>query len=174
MSSEIIYNRQFIKVDNESVIPFLEMGSSNCYEASGKGRKRARSWGNSYTFTNGIIVKNIDLLDAIDKFEEQTKLNCIGNTKRYGEGWGYDANKFGYHVGVSFYGKTTSSTSFSAFRAYYSNAIKKALTIEELWELGGIRITLTVYRWRDEDITDKGLEIKPNVTFLSLREQASS
>jgi hypothetical protein len=167
MSYDIIYNRQFIKVDENRVIPFLEMGSNNCYEASGNGRKRARSWGNSFGFTNGkLIANNEDILKEIDNFEESTKQNCIENSERYGEGWEYDPKRFGYHTGISFYGKSTRSTSFDAFKSYYKNGIKEAMTIEELWE-NDIRITLHVYRWLDEHITSKGLEIKPDVTFTS-------
>ena len=167
MSFDIIYNRQFIKVDENQVIPFLEMGSNNCYEASGNGRKRARDWGSSLFLTNGkIITNNEDLLKEIDKLEESTKQNCFNNTKQYGEGWEYDSKRFGYHTGISFYGKSTSSTSFSAFKSYHKNGIKEAMTIEELLEYD-IKISLNVYRWVDKDITDKGLEIKPNVTFTS-------
>ena len=165
MSYDIIYNRQFIKVDENRVIPFLEMGSSNCYELS--NRKRARSWGNSFGFTNGeIIANNEDILKEIDDYEIRIKESCINNTKQYGEGWEYDPKRFSYHSGISFYGKTTRNTSFSAFKSYYKNAIKEAMTIEELWE-NDIRISIYVYRWKDEDITSKELEIKPDVTFTS-------
>ena len=167
MSYEIIYNRQFIKVDEQHVIPFLEMGSNNCYEATGNGRKRARSWSSVLFLTNGkMVVKNEDLLKEIDKLEEETKEKCVRNTEEYGDGWEYNPKRFGYHVGVSFYGKHTSSTSFSAFKSFYNNGIKEAMTIEELWE-NNVRISLHVYRWEDKNITDKGLEIKPDVTFTS-------
>lgn len=167
MSYDIIYNRQFIKVDDNHVIPFLELGSNNTYEAYGTGRKRARSWGNSYGFTNSkLIVNNDDLLNEIDKFEIETIERCKRNTQEYGEGWEYDPKRFGYHVGITFYGKKTRDVTFSAFKSYYKNGIKEAMTIEELWE-NDVRITLHVYRWKDEDITNKGLEIKPDVTFTS-------
>jgi hypothetical protein len=167
MSYDIIYNRQFIKVDEQQVIPFLEMGSNNCYEATGTGRKRARDWGNSFGLTNGkMIVKGEDLLKEIDKLEEETKERCIQNTQQYGEGWEYNPKRFGYHTGVAFYGRHTSSTSFNSFKSYYKNGINEAMTIEELLE-NDIRITINVYRWLDEDITSKGLEIKPPVTFTS-------
>ena len=167
MSYDIIYNRQFIKVDEQRVITFLEIGSNNCYEASGTGRKRSRSWGSSIGFTDGkLIVKGEDLLNEIDKLEESTKEKCIQYTQQHGEGWKYNPKRFGYHVGVSFYGKRTSDTSFNSFKTYYKNGIKEAMSIEELSE-NGIRITIHVYRWLDEHITSKGLEIKPDVTFTS-------
>jgi hypothetical protein len=167
MSYDIIYNRQFIKVDEQQVIPFLEMGSNNCYEATGTGRKRARDWGNSFGFTNGkMIVSNEELLKEIDKLEEDTKKSCLDYSKQHGEGWEYNPKRFGYHVGVSFYGKHTSGVSFNSFKSYYKNGIKEAMTIEELLE-NDITITLHVYRWLDEHITSKGLEIKPDVTFTS-------
>lgn len=167
MSYDIIYNRQFIKVDEQQVIPFLEMGSNNCYEATGTGRKRARDWGNSFGFTNGkMIVSNEKLLKEIDKLEEDTKKSCVEYTKQHGEGWEYNPKRFGYHIGLSFYGKHTSGVSFNSFKSYYNNGIKEALTIEELYE-NDIRITIHVYRWLDEQITSKGLEIKPDVTFTS-------
>lgn len=174
MSYEIIYNRQFIKVDDNRVIPFLEMGSNNCYEATGSGRKRARSWGNSYGFTNGcIIAYNDELLYNIDNYEKEIIERSKKNVEEYGDSWAYDPKRFGYHTGISFYGRGTRSTTFSAFRSYYKNGIKTAKTIEELKE-HGVQFYLTVYRWKDEDILSKGLEIKPDVTFESTEQMINT
>lgn len=174
MSYEIIYNRQFIKVDNDKVIQMLEMGSNNCYDAYGNGRRRSRSWGSSRQFTDeSMIVNNTRLLELIDKFESETKERSESNATEYkDDSWAYDPKRFGYHVGVAFYGRNTRSTTFSAFRSYYANAIKKAMTIEQLGEYN-IKVTITVYRWKDEDITSKGLEIKPDVTFTDTQHMIS-
>lgn len=174
MSYDIIYNRQFIKVDENRVIPFLEMGSSNCYEASGRNAKRARSWGNSYAFTdnNDIIVENTKLLANIDAFELSTKERCESYVKEYDDTWAYDPKKFGYHVGIAFYGKHTTGTSFNAFRSYYANGIKEAKTIEELLDFG-ITFSIHPYYFSEKDITSKGLDIKPRVTFTSTEQMLS-
>ena len=171
MSYEIIYNRQFIKVDDNRVIPFIEMGSNNCYEAHGTGRKRARSWGSSRMFSNGsMMINNDELLVKIDEYEIEVKESCANSVKEYNdESWAYDAKRFGYHTAISFYGRSTRSTSFGAFKSYYKNGIKEAVTIEELFERG-VRIELCVYYWREEDITSKGLEIKPSVLLKSTQQ----
>jgi len=167
MSFAILYNRQFIKVDDNHVIPFILQGDNNVYECI-NDRRRARDWCNSYAHTNGmnIIANNNELLQNIDEYRLKTIERCEDDTKKYGEGWEYNDKHWGYHVAVAMYGKGTRNTTFSQYKAFYKNAIKNAMTIEEL-KANGVSICLYVYRWKDTDITDKGLEIKPDVWFSS-------
>ena len=168
MSYSILYGKQFIKVDNERVIPFIEVGDNNVYEAYGRGTKRSRDWGNSTSFIteNSMIVNANELLSNIDKDREQLIIRGKENAEKYDETWVYDDKRYGWHVGVAIYGYGTTKTTFGMFRSFYKTGIKQALTIEELKERG-VTFNLIVYRWRDEDILSKGLEIKPDVKIES-------
>jgi len=160
MSYDIIYNRAFIKVDNKRTIPFIQAGSSNCFEASGKNPKRSRSWENMrYHCEGGIIGNN----DAILKHIDQCKLERIKQCEDYvnehkNDSWAYNDKEYGYHISVHFYGKK--SVSFNAYKSYFANGIKTAKTIEEYKEIG-ISFQLSVYCWdRQKDFIDKGIEYK--------------
>jgi hypothetical protein len=59
------------------------------------------------------------------------------------------------------------------FKNFYANGIKNAKTIEELRELN-CSIGMRVYRWRDSDITDKGIEIKPDVMFMTTEQAVAA
>ena len=157
MSYTIIYNRQFIKVDDNHVIPFLEMGCNNVTERYCGRERRARDWGNTYAFSKGMemIVANNAIIESIGEFEEPHR-----------ERSDYDPKMFGYFSGVSLYGKTMYTTSFSAYRSYHVNAIKEAKTIEELLE-NDIKISIYIPWFSHDDIKKKGLDVKPDVTFQS-------
>ena len=154
MSYSILYNKQFIKVDDNHVIVITEQGDNNVWEADNK--RRARDWGNSYAHSDGaMIVANDKLLANIDAYRQTIM-----------ERWGYSDKRWGYHTSVALYGKSTRNTTFGAYKGFYQTGIKQAMTIEDLVKLG-VSVKLHVYRWNDKDILDIGLEIKPDVWFSS-------
>ena len=163
MSYTILYAKQFIKIDENHVIPFILQGDNNVYESD---RKRARDWGNSYAFTKTMITSNAALMQEIERFKLDTIERCDENVKQYDGTWAYDEKRFGYHTGIAIGGNHTTKTTFGMFKNFYANGIKDAKTIEELRELN-CSIGMRVYRWREEDITSKGLEIKPDVMFMT-------
>lgn len=68
MSYEIVYNRQFLKIDDK-IIPLVLHGSNNCYESMWNGRyRRERNWSSIYfnqkntmiSRTEKEIIKYID------------------------------------------------------------------------------------------------------------------
>ena len=167
MSYHIFYDKQFIKVDENHVIPFYLGGDNNVTVGSGREEKRARDWSNSYAHTMGnMIVSNTDLLANIDQYREQTMKRAAEQVLQYDESWAYDDKAWGYHTSLCMYGHGTRTTSFNAYKSFFKNGIKNALTIEQLREQG-VTITMRPYRWEDADILGKGLEIKPDVTFSS-------
>jgi len=167
MSYHILYNKQFIKVDANHVIPFYLGGDNNVTVGHGRNEKRARDWGNSFAHTMGnIIVSNVDLLANIDQYREQTMKRAAEQVEQYDESWAYDDKRWGYHTSVAIYGNSTRGTSFNAYKAFYANGIKNAMTIEELLERG-VTISIAPYYWKEEDILNKGLEIKERVRFSS-------
>jgi len=163
MSYTILYAKQFIKIDEARVIPFILQGDNNVYETD---RKRARDWSNSRMFNRTIITSKEDLLQEIERFKQDTIEHCNEYIKQYDETWAFDEKRFGYHTGIAVGGRRTTKTTFGMFKNFYASGIKDAKTIEELRNLGcslGIRIS----SYANKNITEAGLEVKPTVNFTS-------
>lgn len=166
MSYSILYNRQFVKVQDDLFIPMIQAGDNNVYESD---RKRARSWYNHRYVTNGSIwASSGTIMETIDKMRQDTierKQSDIeqGHSRKEDA---YDDKGFGWLTGIALYGRHTSGTTFGMYRNFYKSGIDKALTVEELMEKN-VRLHMKIYFWSPEDITSKGKEIKPSVTFSS-------
>lgn len=160
MSYAILYKSQFIKVDEHRVLPLLEQGSNNCYDVDMRGRstRRARDWGNTYCHNDGgFITTHDDILNSIKADRDKYKADYPDE---------YTDSRFGYYMGAAISPNSTHKTTFGKYLSFYKKALKNALTIEQLRDKG-ITVTLYPYRWKDIDITDLGLEIKPDVTFTT-------
>lgn len=170
MSYDILYGRQFIKVDDKRVIPFMLIGSNNCYDLN---NKRARDWNNSYAHTDGrrIIIDNDTLLASIDKYREDTMNRCAQDVTQYNdESWAYDDKRWGYHVALAMYGKHTTGTTFGAYKSFYKTGIKEAMTIEELYE-EGVRISIQLTSYYDKkEFEEHFVSVVPTVTFKTTQE----
>ena len=170
MSYDIIYNRAFIKVDDKRTIPFLQAGSSNCFEASGKNPKRSRSWENMrYHCEDSIIGNNDAILKHIDQCKADRIERCKQQVEEYkNDSWAYDDKNYGYHISVHFYGKK--NVSFNAYKSYFANGIKTAKTIEEYNDLS-INFYISVYCWdMQKDFIDKGIEYKGKQMITSTQD----
>lgn len=165
MSYDILYGKQFIKVDDNRVIPFVLIGSNNLYEA-GNNNKRVREWSNTYAHSEGkrVIVENDTLLANIDKYREQTMERCAENVKEYkDESWAYDDKRWGYHTSVAMYGKHTSTTSFGMYKSFFKNGIKEAMTVEELYD-AHVTISLRVSPYYDaKEFEAMNVKVLPTV-----------
>jgi hypothetical protein len=163
MSYTILYAKQFIKIDEKRVIPFILQGDNNVYESN---QKRARDWSNSYMFNSTIITSNEALIQAVVDYKNEVIERCNGYVNQYDETWAFDEKRFGYHTGLALGGRHTSKTTFGMFQSFFVSGIKDAKTVEELRELGcslGIRVS----SYDNKTITEAGLEIKPTVNFTS-------
>lgn len=150
MSWEIIYDRAFIKVSDKQTIPFLLMGSNNCYDYNGK---RARDWQNVTFHSNGIIGNNDAIIKSIDDYRNTLIERDSSYVDKY----------FGYYASLSLNGRSTTKTSFSAYKSYFVNGIKRAKTIEEYKELSiNFKIGVCSYD-RKTMFEDKGIEFKNSV-----------
>lgn len=163
MSYDILYRKQFVKVDDKHVIPMVEIGSNNVWEMDNK--RRARSWNNielGRTF-NSIIVSNEQLLANIDRIRESE----IDKTKdRTEEDDKYTDNRFGYFTAMALYGRSTRGTTFGQFKGFYKSGIEGAMTVEELKE-NGISVSLYPTPYAREAAEKAGLEMKPRVCFAT-------
>lgn len=118
MSYEIIYARQFIKVDENRVIPFVLCGSNNVWEAN--NRRRSRSWwalcfdGNKAAYTLDELLKQAD---ERRKYFKSTYED-------------YNDKYFSYYSSITMYGRK--NLTFNAYKSFFKNGFKNAVTIEEL------------------------------------------
>ena len=165
MSYSILYDKQFIKVGDNSFIPMVECGDNNVYEASGNGRKRARSWCNDKWIADGkTICTREDIERRVNQIRNDAIERCEGYVKEYDESWSYEDKRFGYHTGIAIYGKHTSKTTFGNFKGFYMSGCDGALTIEELLKYNiNVCVRLPYYNSVKEEIIKKGLESKETV-----------
>lgn len=130
MSYEIVYDKQFVKVNNkgtEMVIPMILAGSSNCYEHSGR---RERSWF-PFTVNVGLLGKVEDYVAYWENVRKETK-ERIDAEKRDQWHTQYSDNSFGYFISIALGGKYCSKTTFGNITGIFTTGAKKALTIEQL------------------------------------------
>jgi len=111
-------------------------GSNNCYDIGRGGRtgRRARDWGNDRYYNRrgkisekpDVILKNLDaelrrrIRDRYDKEDKPADIR----------------KRFGYYASIAVGGGHCGGTSWDLYRGQYVNGIKKALTVEELANLG--------------------------------------
>lgn len=110
MSYEIVYNKQFLKIDGK-IIPLTLCGSSNCYESLLNGRqRREREWNAIYIekSNNSIAATEAEIMKEIESY-------CGGEYREH-----FMQN-----------GKWVDDKGLIRF---FQNGIKNAKTIEELKE----------------------------------------
>jgi len=153
MSTNLIYDKQFIKVEKDNKVVFLPIiycGSSNCFEIGRNGRsgRRSREWWLDTYILNG---KRYGTLEEMLARTEEIRAELIEHNKEsikeYGESWGeYSDKQFGYYDGLSIGGSRTIRTTFGMFKGLYKTGCEKALTVEELRELGvSVNIHSTIW-----------------------------
>lgn len=138
MSYEIIYNKQFIKLEEEEYIPVIYAGSSNCYEWSPHGReRRERSWF-SYNF-----ICNGSYKGTKDQFLQTMDSHRNSLIREYHDGDDvYSDSRFGCFTSLAI-GHSTRTT-YRMWTNLVKFGIKRALTIEQLTN-EGVSISLTKY-----------------------------
>lgn len=153
MSYEIIYQKQFIKATKdgkEVFLPMIEAGSNNCYEASGKNARRARSW---FVDTNILNGKLYGTLDEMLKRADEIRQGLIDSNKKTKEEYAdwdtYEDDRFGWFAGIAIGSGHTSKSTFGQFKGIYKTGVAKALTVEELAE-AGISTIIYVYTYDSE------------------------
>jgi hypothetical protein len=155
MSYQIIYNKQFIKVNDHQVLPLLCQGSNNCYDYT--NRKRTRDWGNTFAHNpTGLIANKCDIIESLRTMQHNFKENYPD----------YKDVHFGYFEGVALYGHHTSKTTFNMYFNVYKSGMKNAKTIEELRNQN-VTVTMFVSNYSKETILKANKAVLPEVTFES-------
>ena len=143
MSYEIIYRKQFIKVSDTEFIPMLLMGSNNCYENRYNGKmRRERDWQNIKHISNNKMYCTLEEMIAVAEKDKQFRIERNEETlKQYPDWEKYSDKNYGYFSSLSIGGNSTWNTTFGMYKGIITDGCKKAMTVEELRELG---ITVTV------------------------------
>lgn len=140
MSYEIIYDKQFVKV-NDKYIAIVLTGSNNCYESGNSGMKdrRERSWYNiSHINTGKKLATAKELLDGCDTFRESLIEKNNERTDPYSD------DRFGYFTSIAI-GSGWCNSTFGRYKGLFNTGIKKALTVEQLAEVGQHVMLYTYY-----------------------------
>lgn len=131
MSYEIVYERQFIKTSDGLIIPFVLIGSNNCYEPVCNGyKRRCRSWSTIFVHSNELIaMRPADLLQRAYSY---TGGPYQEHFKRFGK-WVNDAGLI----------------------RFCKNGIKQAKAIEEINQLQFMRGYISVWYPDETSLSDE-------------------
>ena len=131
MSYEIIYHKQFIKIEQEDkptmFVPLVFGGSNNCYETyfDRKGRpreRRSRSW----NVINLGLKNHMGTKEAMLQYQEKYRSGLMQQSPDE-----YEDSRFGYFAALAI-GGTTRTTTYSNYKGVVINGCKNALTVEQL------------------------------------------
>ena len=151
MSYEIIYDKQFIKVEEKGIekfCPIVLTGSNNCYDMN---NRRARSWWNWDFFTNG------DGFATLESMLEKTQSERKDQMERERDSE-YSDKSWGYYTGLSFGGGCQAT--FGQYEGIFKTGAKKAVTVEQLNEAVGYGITVGVGYYSKEKVEKQGKEAR--------------
>lgn len=159
MSYSIIYDKQFIKVRENSFIPLILCGDNNLYEGNGK---RVRDWSVFSHILDGGIYGS---LEYMLKKSEEIKANIISRNKEYNDRYKetgqenaiceYTDDKFGWFDGIAIGGKHTSKTTYGDFVNIFKSGVKNAITIEEAIEKFYVSFRFKTSSYDDEKLKDQ-------------------
>lgn len=178
MSYEIIYDKQFVKVDDngtEKYIPMILVGSNNCYEIDYKGReRRERNW---FPFGRNILATVEEMVGYWENVRAE-KIRQNKSEKRDEWHTQYSDSAFGYWTSMSLSGKHTSKTSFKNVVGIFTNGAKKSLTIEQLASEGVRVIVKSSYypsnRQAELGISPYSLVVENDSELLGAIEQCNA
>ena len=177
MSYEIIYARQFIKVEQEKkptmYMPFSLTGSNNCTELGNNGReRRARSWWNwrYYLGENKYMGTLDDMLKVIkDELDSRIKNNVEKTVDEI-------KNRWAYYTGI--HNNVQKGDTYLDWQRFFINGVKNAITVEDLIKCDESVIVRTGYiYYTDKEDKMKGKELfnkraESTEHLLSLIEEA--
>lgn len=159
MSYDIFYDKQFVKVNENTFIPMVLTGSNNCTEWSPRGReRRARSWHNFSYILNGAVAGSLDEMLKIQAGVRQGLVDSNGEE--------YSDKSFGYYTGLSAGGGGCNMT-YGQYLGIAKTGCAKALTVEQLRQ-ENVTISIGTSRYeKEEKLAEAGLKafsFTPNST----------
>ncbi len=143
MSYNILYDRQFIKLSNNTYIPIFLRGCNNVTETVNGRERRARDW-SSYSYFAGhkLYATKEEIEENLNKFFNE---HIERNKDEHSES---DLNKnIGWFIGE--YVRFAKVNSMQDYKNIYKNGYKNALTVEELHGIG-VSMELILYISQEE------------------------
>lgn len=130
MSYSIYYRAMHVQT-SKGILPMVECGDNNVWEAG--NQRRARSWYNFHASEKSIYSNWNELDDAIGKWNDKYK-NEQAKYRTSEEDWKRESadGSFGYFEGIAVYGKRTFNTTFNDFRKLIHSGMKNILSIDEV------------------------------------------
>jgi hypothetical protein len=167
MSYEIFYKKQFIKIDDKNCVPMVEAGSNNCYEATGRNARRARSWSLFNHYFKGALFGTWEQMEAALEAERK---DLIEREKSYEGQADYEDKSWGWFTAVSLAGRGTGGTSYQMWKGWLKTGFKQALTVEELRE-HNVDVIIHAYVWEEKELNEKyGKELRKDVVVQTTDE----
>lgn len=162
MGISIFFDKQFIRLSDNTFIPMLYAGSSNWYDAGSNGRngRRSRDWGNQTFHTGGKISATAsEILASIETEKVNRYERAIESSKSFNEAEPTLASvekSYGYWLGLSIGGSSTSKTTYGMYKGFYTTGMKQAMTVEEL-VAKNIIVHAHIYHWDAKELEAAGL-----------------
>lgn len=139
MSYSILYRAMHVKT-SRGILPMLEIGDNNVWEAG--CQRRARSWYNLHV-DNKVLFKDWEAINAAIETWNESYHKQQEEHRNSDEEWKRETaeNNFGYFQSIAVYGKSTWKTTFNDVRNLIKSGIKYMLTIDEAIEKKRLYIT---------------------------------
>ncbi len=144
MSTTIFYKRLFIRLPDDSFIPLILSGDSNCYMPSGKRMIRSRSWhvpvfgsGRKFSYTAEEIRE-----DTLRRFRSALS-NAENNFSSHEDPSRKETplrdalERFGYYDCCALHGKSFSTTTFNDYRSFLEKGMEHAIDIKDYFRICG-------------------------------------
>jgi len=154
MSYDIVYGKCFIKLNEDSFIPIIVYGSSNCYEytysSRGNTQRRERGFSNWGQWNGGQskeIVTKSDIENKLKIWDEDVR-QTNQRYKEQGIGVNSDPTRID---GLFKYGSKTFT--MKGFKLFIKHGIKTAKTIEEIRE-AGLSLKVRAYKYNQPIIVE--------------------
>ncbi len=154
MSYDIVYGKCFVKLNEDSFIPIIVYGSSNCYEytysSRGNTQRRERGFSNWGQWNGGQskeIVTRSDVENKLKIWDEDVRQTNL-RYKEQGIGVNSDPTRID---GLFKYGSKTFT--MKGFKLFIKHGIKTAKTIEEIRE-AGLSLKVRAYKYNQPIIVE--------------------
>lgn len=129
MSYRILYQAQFVKVD-EQFIPLILQGDNNTWDT--RSSRRARDWQVSKWLCSAYPFTTPDHITQALISEREELIRSNAEMLQKYPNWGeYEDTCWGYYSSVAIDPLHTSQTSFQAIQEFYANAFTNARPLEE-------------------------------------------
>lgn len=154
MSYEIIYDKQFIDLQDGRYVPLILCGSNNCYETTFNGReRRERGWHNFNYILKGKLAGTPEEMEK-NAIAEKERRKQENDSRERSDWWEpFNEKQWGYWASLQI-GSSTRGTTFGMYIGLFRTGCKKALTVEQLREYG-VSIEIYHYPYSTEEFMKK-------------------